>query len=205
MNSVTVHSSQPSFTASHFRCWLWKWLKSTFYHFWKVSNLNNLFHYVILFCRLIYINAGNSICRFAFSSFFPLLLIQNLWHLHKHNSLYRIFHLCVQLCQIHRSRSIALAVKMLLLLYFTFTKSQVYGSHTSTLNTHWMSDMIGYPVPSWPWIIYMNFHYYSFVLIVRDSPLLIENEWMAVSWWLPLICICSPLCFVLLGVFVLER
>lgn len=100
MNSVTVHSSQPSFTASHFRCWL----KSTFYHLWKVSNLNNLFHYIILFCRLIYINAGNSICRFAFSSFFPLLLIQNLWHLHKHNSLYRIFHLCV--LHIHKKSSL---------------------------------------------------------------------------------------------------
>lgn len=200
MNSVTVHSSQPSFTASHFRCWLWKSLKSTFYHLWKVSNLNNLFHYVILFCRCRKLHL--QVCFFFF---FPLLLIQNLWHLHKHNSLYRIFHLCVQLRQIHRSRSVALAVKILLLLYFTFTKSQVYGSHTSTLNTHWMSDMIGYPVPSRPWIIYMNFHYDSFVLVVRDSPLLIGIEWMAVSWWLPLIYICSPLCFVLLGIFVLER
>lgn len=83
--------------------------------------------------------------------------------------------------------------------HIAFTNSQIYSSHLSTLNTQWMSDMIGYRAPARPWFIHVNFDLrtvrllvslatcYLIVLVTRDSPRLIEDEWKALPRWLHLI------------------
>lgn len=83
----------------------------------------------------------------------------------------------------------------LLLFRFANIKIIIRSIHLSTLNTQWMSGMIGYL----PWVTYLSFGLctvgplfcltscYPFVLSMRDTPLLIENEWKALPRWLHLV------------------